>query len=250
MGMSLRRILPVLLLPAGWLLACVLQAATVPAFNSPTGIGLAKTSLGQTLVQGKGFTVYYYDLDQISPGESSCVGDCAAAWPPLAAPADAQPTGEWKTVKRDDGSRQWAYQGKPLYLFAGDNKPGDVKGDGLQRFWHAAKYDSPPPTLPRPAGVTIVKAGSTYLLADHQGHVLYAKRGSASGCGAQCARAYPVFAAPALVRRSGAWGIATDEVGTRQWTFKGKPLFTYEGDAKPGDRAGELNPGWQATTVE
>jgi predicted lipoprotein with Yx(FWY)xxD motif len=226
------------------------RADNPPPFNAPAGISLAKTSLGPTIVQNKGLTVYFYDLDQISPGESSCTKDCAAAWPPLLAAPDAQATGDWKLFKRDDGSRQWAYQGKPLYLFAGDNKPGEVKGDGMQRFWHAAKYESPPPALAHPPSVTIVKAGSVYLLADQQGHALYTRSRAKVGCDADCARAYPVFAAAALAQGAGEWRISTHDDGIRQWNFKGKPLFTYEGDAKPGDRAGELNPGWQATIVE
>jgi predicted lipoprotein with Yx(FWY)xxD motif len=239
-----------LFLPALLILGCCARAADSPVPKAPPGIGLAKTSLGQTLVQSKGLTIYYYDLDQISPGESSCTGDCAGAWPPLAAAPDAQPIGEWKTIKREDGSKQWAYQGKPMYQFAGDNKPGDTLGDGVQRFWHAAKFAAPPPALPHPPGVTIVKAGDVYVLADHQGRALYTKKGAAQNCDAECAQAYPVFAAPALAQGSGAWSISTDKIGTRQWTFKGKPLFTYEGDTKPGDRAGELNSGWLSTAVE
>jgi predicted lipoprotein with Yx(FWY)xxD motif len=248
--MSARLILGELLPAAVLLLACAAQAADPPAFKAPAGIGLAKTSLGQTLVQSKGLTIYYYDLDQISPGESSCTGDCAAAWPPLAAAPDAQPIGEWKTIKRDDGARQWAYQGKPLYQFVGDSKPGEVKGDGMQRFWHAARFDTPPPVLAHPPGVTIVKAGSVYILADHQGHALYTRIAAQGGCDAECLQAYPAFAAPALAHGAGAWSVSTDKFGTRQWTFKGKPLFTYEGDAKPGDRAGELNDGWHGAVVE
>jgi predicted lipoprotein with Yx(FWY)xxD motif len=232
------------------LLACSAHAVDAPGVKAPPGIGLAKTALGQTLVQSKGLTIYYYDLDQISPGESSCSGDCAAAWPPLAAPPDSQPVGEWKTIKRDDGSRQWAYQGKPMYQFAGDSKPGDTHGDGMQRFWHAAKFAAPPPALAHPPGVTIVKAGDVYILADYQGRALYTRNEAKDSCDAECAQAYPAFVAPALAQASGAWRVSTDKVGTRQWTFKGKPLFTYEGDTKPGDRAGELNSGWQGTVVE
>jgi predicted lipoprotein with Yx(FWY)xxD motif len=232
------------------LLAFSAHAADSAAIKTPAGIGLAKTSLGQTLVQSKGLTIYYYDLDQISPGESSCTGDCAAAWPPLAALPDAQPIGEWKTIKRDDGSRQWAYQGKPMYQFAGDSKPGDTHGDGMQRFWHAAKFAAPPPAVSHPPGVTIVKAGDVYVLADHQGRALYTRSAARDGCNSECAQTYPAFAAPSLAQGSGAWSVLTDKVGTRQWAFKGKPLFTYEGDTKPGDRAGEFNSGWQGIVVE
>jgi predicted lipoprotein with Yx(FWY)xxD motif len=248
--MSARTTLSELLPPAVLLLACAAHAADSSASKAPDGISVAKTALGPTLVQSKGLTIYYYDLDQISPGESSCTGDCAAAWPPLAAAPDAQPIGEWKIIKREDGSRQWAYQGKPMYQFAGDGKPGDTQGDGVQRFWHAAKLAAPPPVLTHPPGVTVVKAVDVYILADYQGRALYTRAGAQGDCDAECAQAYPAFTAPALAQDVGAWRISTDKLGTRHWTFKGKPLFTYEGDAKPGDRAGELNPGWQGVVVD
>ena len=37
---------------------------------------------------------------------------------------------------------QWARDGKPLYVFAGDGQPGDAKGDGTGGVWHAVKAGS------------------------------------------------------------------------------------------------------------
>jgi predicted lipoprotein with Yx(FWY)xxD motif len=45
-------------------------------------------------------------------------------------------SGDWSIVVRDDGSKQWAYTGKPLYLWAKDQKPGDKTGDGVNKVWH------------------------------------------------------------------------------------------------------------------
>lgn len=43
-------------------------------------------------------------------------------------------------VARDDGTRQWAYKGRPLYRFYGDQKRGDTIGDGMSRnMWHVAR---------------------------------------------------------------------------------------------------------------
>lgn len=47
--------------------------------------------------------------------------------------------GAWSFVESHDGKRQWAYNGKPLYLFAKDTKPGDTTGDGVGGVWHLAK---------------------------------------------------------------------------------------------------------------
>jgi len=75
-------------------------------------------------------------------GNSTCnIEDgCAAAWPPLYAQDNEAPIGQWTIVVRENGSKQWAYKGKPLYTFAKDQKPGDITGDGfLNGAWHLAQ---------------------------------------------------------------------------------------------------------------
>ena len=53
---------------------------------------------------------------------------------------DAKAMGPWTIVTRDDGLKQWAYKGKPVYAFVKDGKPGDTVGDGfLNGAWHIAK---------------------------------------------------------------------------------------------------------------
>jgi predicted lipoprotein with Yx(FWY)xxD motif len=47
--------------------------------------------------------------------------------------------GDWAVITRDDGSKQWAYKGKPLYAWAKDAKPGDRTGDGFNNAWRVAK---------------------------------------------------------------------------------------------------------------
>ncbi|ABD05774.1 Secreted repeat protein [Rhodopseudomonas palustris HaA2] len=98
----------------------------------------ADTAAGKTFVDAKGMTLYTFDKD--AGGKSMCNGPCATNWPPLAAAADAKPTADMTIVTRDDGSKMWAYKGKPLYTFAKDMKPGDTTGDGfLNGAWHIAK---------------------------------------------------------------------------------------------------------------
>ncbi len=98
----------------------------------------ADTAAGKTFVDAKGMTLYTFDKD--AGGKSMCNGPCATNWPPLMAAADAKPAGDMTVVTRDDGSKMWAYKGKPLYTFAKDSKPGDTTGDGfLNGAWHIAK---------------------------------------------------------------------------------------------------------------
>jgi len=85
-----------------------------------------------------GMTLYTFDRDQM--GASSCNGGCATNWPPFLAKADDRPQGDYTVITRDDGSKQWALKGRPLYTWSKDAKPGDKTGDGmLNNAWHVAK---------------------------------------------------------------------------------------------------------------
>jgi predicted lipoprotein with Yx(FWY)xxD motif len=48
-------------------------------------------------------------------------------------------SGDYTVLTRDDGKKQWAVKGKPLYYWAKDIKPGDKSGDGVLGKWHSAK---------------------------------------------------------------------------------------------------------------
>lgn len=87
------------------------------------------------MVDQKGMTVYTFDKD--AGGKSMCNAKCAENWPPMMAPMGSKAMGKWTTVKRDDGKMQWAYDGKPLYTYKMDEKPGDMNGDGKGDVWHA-----------------------------------------------------------------------------------------------------------------
>ena len=100
---------------------------------------VVEASGGKVLADEKGMTLYTFDKDEA--GKSNCTGQCAQNWPPAMAPADAKPIGDLTLVKRDDGSMQWADNGKPLYTFIQDKKPGDVTGDGKNGVWHAVKEE-------------------------------------------------------------------------------------------------------------
>ena len=98
----------------------------------------AKTVDG-ALVNEAGMTLYTFDRDVGGSGKSVCNGPCAVNWPPLRATTDTPPNAAWQIVTRDDGSKQWAYQGKPLYTWLKDTKPGDRTGDGVNNAWRVAR---------------------------------------------------------------------------------------------------------------
>ena len=95
------------------------------------------TPAGEVLTTPDGMTVYIYDKE--AENSPSCYGACAEEWPPVLASAEAKPFGDFSLVKRIDGTRQWAYRGKPLHFYPEDKTPGEAKGDNYDGVWHAVK---------------------------------------------------------------------------------------------------------------
>ena len=120
------------------LLFALFVSASLAACSSyeTKAAGPAMVSAG-VLAGPNGMTLYTFDKD--AGGKSTCNGSCATNWPPLMAEAGAAAKGDWTVVTRDDGSRQWAYKGKPLYFWTKDQKAGDKTGDGVNSVWHTAK---------------------------------------------------------------------------------------------------------------
>ena len=94
---------------------------------------------GGMLVNTSGMTLYTFDNDTAGSGKSACNGPCAGLWPPVMAEADAKPEGDMTLVTRDDGTKQRAYKGKPVYLYKSDMKAGDMTGDNFKNVWHVIK---------------------------------------------------------------------------------------------------------------
>jgi predicted lipoprotein with Yx(FWY)xxD motif len=122
-------------------LAAPLALAALAACASETqDLGPLKTretAYGAVLADARGMTLYTTERDR--PGISSCVAACAQAWPPLLAGADAKPAGRLTLVARADGGRQWAWDGRPLYLWSKDLSPGDVAGHNYGDVWRVAR---------------------------------------------------------------------------------------------------------------
>ena len=115
------------------------SAALAVALSLPA-LGFAQAPVkakGGVLTNDAGMTLYTFDKDK--GGKSACNGPCAGNWPPLMADAGAKAGKGYSIVTRDDGSKQWAHKGKPLYTWVKDQKPGDKTGDGFNKVWHVAK---------------------------------------------------------------------------------------------------------------
>jgi predicted lipoprotein with Yx(FWY)xxD motif len=127
------------LLPVGAALAAA--ACGGPSYSTASAhgaqVGVRHTKLGDVLVDGRGRTLYEFEKDK-GP-MSTCYGACASVWPPLSAAGrpvagHGVSAAQLRTGQRHDGRLGVTYAGHPLYLYAGDTQPGDLKGQGLDQF--------------------------------------------------------------------------------------------------------------------
>jgi predicted lipoprotein with Yx(FWY)xxD motif len=219
----------------------------------PPGFKIVETARGPVMATAQGMTIY----KQLPKGRAAkqvevtgvCVFQCPSEWPPLLAPADAKPVGDFAIITNADGKRQWTYKNVPLETFAFDRKPGDTLGDDTHDFngprvpfgeaaWieSAAPVEKPAAAPAAPANlppeVTVRgTTGNTRVFADMNGMTLYA-------CDASCTEAWTPLAAGALARDAGDWTVLARADGTRQWAYKKQAVSTFTGDKKPGDVAG------------
>ncbi len=67
-----------------------------------------------------------------------------------------------------------------------------------------------------------------------------------SACNGPCATNWPPLAAATDAKASGDWSVVTRDDGSKMWALKGKPVYTFAKDTKPGDTTGDgfLNGAW------
>jgi len=115
------------------------QAASA-ATAAPTVKVRDAGALGKILVDNAGRTLYLYKNDVVGSGKSAVTGNLAIAWPPLTLAAGeplktADVTGDLTLITREDGTKQVAYKGNPLYYFGQDVAVGDTNGQARGNVW-------------------------------------------------------------------------------------------------------------------
>lgn len=107
--------------------------AGAQASSTASGSSSALMLANGVLVGPSGRTLYFNTVD--TAASIQCTAACAAEWPPLTQTVTAGSgikQSDLATAKRADGSTQVTYLGHPLYYFASDSAPGDMKGNGLK----------------------------------------------------------------------------------------------------------------------
>jgi predicted lipoprotein with Yx(FWY)xxD motif len=167
-----------------------------------------------------------------------------AAWPPVVAAPNAVATGDWSIITRDDGTRQWALKGKPLYTFVKDERVGEAKGNNVAEMWRTAVF-KPLDGAVFPEGISAEEAVNApgWTLVNARRMTLYTLDGDTGAgkatCTATCLETWMPVTAPAVANAVGDFAPLSRADGVRQWTWRGKPLYTYAGDTEAGDVNGE-----------
>lgn len=118
-------------------------ASSAPASNAPAAgpeLKTASSSAGSIVVGSNGMSVYFFTKDVKDSGKSACEGACTALWPAVTTTSDKAAvegvSGIIGTIPTADGKKQVTVNGLPVYFFAQDQAPGDVKGQGYGNVWY------------------------------------------------------------------------------------------------------------------
>jgi predicted lipoprotein with Yx(FWY)xxD motif len=191
-----------------------------------------------------GFTLYAYE------GNGRCADACLKTHRPLVAAALARPIGPWSALAHEDGTRVWAYNGKPVYTYLKDAHPGEAMGEDGEGKWRAlVEYKA---ELPSEVSTGMTETGPVYI-EKATGKTLYYQgfnhrpyiyvgfhKGVFSNCYNECAEAYPPLLAAPGAKPVGEWWLLTRVDGTKQWAYRGLPIYTYRADT-PGRHLAAAN---------
>jgi predicted lipoprotein with Yx(FWY)xxD motif len=241
----------------------------------PPGLKVRTSTMGRMLVTNTGFAVYAFSKDTAT--KSACDAECARDWPPVLAPQLAKAGGEWSILERASGERQWMFRNQPLYSHTNDTRPGSQEGGDVPGWHNVYAQQAPPP----PPGFTVQDTIAGAVLADARGMTVYVYNcGDDSedqlscdhpddtqvyrlaicggGDAAKCRQYWPYVPA-ARDAKSGSriWSVmlidpATGHRARRDqadamavWAYRDRPIYTFSGDAHPGDVNGDGTGEWR-----
>jgi predicted lipoprotein with Yx(FWY)xxD motif len=220
---------------------------------------------GRLLTLANEHAVYVYDQDTAT--RSNCTGACLERFSPILAPERIQSQGDWTTIERSPGVKQWAYRGKPLYSYNLEVKFPSFEG-ASEPGWRNVFTQLAPPF---PKGFQITDTLSGQMLADSKGRTIYtyncnddaadqldcshpsqpqAYRLALCGKGdwKRCMVTFPyVIAGPDEKSETHFWSIKHIDPSTgrwveaghpgslRVWAYRDRPVYLCGRDKAPGD---------------
>lgn len=246
-----------------------------PPSKIPPGFAVKTTARGRLLTTDKNYSVYAYDKD--TPDKSMCDSACAQTWDPLIAPQTAQSQGDWSTIERSAGVRQWTFRQKPLYTYVLDTNLSSLEGSDVPGWRNVYTQRVPPP----PENFTLQDTFMGQVLADRRGMTIYTYNcGDDSvdqlscddpddtqvyrlamcggGSAERCLQNWPyVRADKGSKSNSRAWTVIQIDPKTGHraasgqadalsvWAYRDRPVYTYARDLQPGDVNGNGTGEWR-----
>lgn len=234
---------------SGWKRAAYTPEKSV---TTPAGISLESLAVANGygfVIPGTGMVTYILKSAPKNP----------RMWTPVYAPGAARPMGDFTIVAREDGTRQWAFKNQLLYTYNGDYSPGDINGTIEQKDARVAlvyEHFTPRnvkidvlafrgPLMTTDKGLTLYSQSQQKLQyggRQTRGGYRYsyndAKTVGTRGCVGECLEFYKPLLAPNDAQPSGFWEVETRPDGSKQWSYRGSPLYTYAEDKEPGDIKG------------
>jgi predicted lipoprotein with Yx(FWY)xxD motif len=167
---------------------------------------------------------------------------------------------------RENGLRQWAFRGKPLYLFAEDARVHSLAGGDIPGWRNVYTQEAPPP----PPEFTVQDTSAGQVLADAEGRTIYSYTCGddapdqlscehpadtqvyrlamcGGGSAERCARNFPYVPAAPGARGNRLWSVVEIDPATghfaaagapgalRVWAYRERPVYTFAGDRQPGE---------------
>ncbi|MGE3335662.1 MAG: hypothetical protein AB7I36_18615 [Rhodospirillaceae bacterium] len=247
-----------------------------PPPNVPPGFSVRVVATGVLVTTIEGYSVYASDRDTTT--NSTCRGACEETWQPIIAPELAREQGDWTTLERANGVKQWVFRGKPVYRHALDSYKGSLEG-GDTAGWHNVYMKKGPP---HPPGFTVQEASIGLVLADSSGHTIYTyncgddsfdqlrcdhpdttqayRIAMCGGSQEKCSKIWPMVAAArnaksgsrswtvvAIDPKTGKYAAPDQADATYVWAFRGRPVYTFIDDKNPGDTEGDSFGEWRGT---
>jgi predicted lipoprotein with Yx(FWY)xxD motif len=113
------------------------SAKRASPLGAASAVSVKQTSLGKTLVDANGRTLYLFEADRTGVSTLSPAG--LAVWPAFTSAVAPQAksgaaAADIGIVAGPGGVRQVTYNGHPLYYYVGDRRARSTAGQGLNQF--------------------------------------------------------------------------------------------------------------------